>query len=52
MLNFADFTEGRTVYVLNFHHRNNFEKATLEEVVIDSVGRKYVSVGRDQFFFE
>ena len=50
MLNFADFTEGRTVYVLNFHHRDNFEKATLEEVVIDSVGRKYVSVGRDKFF--
>lgn len=50
MLNFADFYRGRTVYVLNFHYRNDFEKATLEEVVIDSVGRKYVSVGRDQFF--
>lgn len=50
MLNFADFTKGRTVYVLDFHYRNNFEKATLEEVVIDSVGRKYVSVGRNKFF--
>lgn len=50
MLNFADFTKGRTVYVLDFHYRNNFEKATLEEVVIDSVGRKYVFVGRDKFF--
>lgn len=50
MLNFADFTNGRTVYVLNFHHRDNFERATLEEVVIDSVGRKYVSVGRNKFF--
>lgn len=50
MLNLEYFTKGRTVYILNFHYRDNFEKATLEEVVIDSVGRKYVSVGRDKFF--
>ena len=48
-MNIKNFKVGDTVYILDYHYKEDISNATIEEAVVTGVGRKYVSVKLSEY---